>query len=155
MSYNFLHSLVYFIILHHPKAPLKSLAFGTDRCRSRISAGGVPAVIDVRCWRNMSSASDSCAQQALYEQSLAKHSPLAKNTGHFVALAIIAITFQYYFANLYPTDADYSSSRSMKEHFGMSVEEVYANSELAAILLEKADLLATDSIIMDANDVCE
>jgi hypothetical protein len=43
----------------------------------------------------------------------------------------------------------------MKEHFSMSVEEVYADSELAAILLEEADSLATDSIIMDADDVCE
>jgi hypothetical protein len=103
----------------------------------------------------MSSASDGCAQQASYEQSLVKCSLLAKNAGHFVALAIIAITFQYYFANLYPTDADYSSSRSMKEHFGMSVEEVYADSKLAAILLKEADPLATDSIIMDADDVCE
>jgi hypothetical protein len=155
MSYNFLHLLVYFIILHHPKAPLKSLAFGTDRCCSRTPAGGVPAAIGVRRWRNMSSASDSCAQQASYEPSLAKRSPLAKNAGHFVALTIIAITFQYCFANLYPTDADYSSSRSMEEHFGMSVEEVYADSELAAILLEEADPLATDSTIMDADDVCE
>jgi hypothetical protein len=57
----------------------------------------------------MSSASDGYAQQALYKQSLAKCSPLAKNAGHFIALAIIAITFQYCFANLYPTDADYSS----------------------------------------------
>jgi hypothetical protein len=61
MSYNFLHSLVYFIILHHPKAPLKSLAFGTDRCRSRIPAGGALAAIGVRHWRNMLSASDGCA----------------------------------------------------------------------------------------------
>jgi hypothetical protein len=56
---------------------------------------------------------------------------------------------------LYSTDADYSSYQSIKEHFGISVEEVYADSELAAILLEKADLLATDSTIMDADDVCE
>jgi hypothetical protein len=155
MSYNFLHSLVYFIILHHPKALLKSLAFGTDHCRSRISAGGVSAAISVWCWRNMSSASDGYAQQALYEQSLAKRSPLAKNAGRFIALAIIAITFQYCFANLYPTDADYSSYRSMEEHFGMSVEEVYADSKLSAILLEEADPLATNSTIMDADDVCE
>jgi hypothetical protein len=70
-------------------------------------------------------------------------------------LAIITITFQYCFANLYSTDVDYSSYRSMEEHFGMSVEEVYADSELAVILLEEADLLATDSTIMDADDVCE
>jgi hypothetical protein len=43
----------------------------------------------------------------------------------------------------------------MEEHFGMFVEEVYADSELAAILLEEADPLATNSTIMDADDVCE
>jgi hypothetical protein len=103
----------------------------------------------------MSSASNDCAQQASYEQSLAKHSPLVKNTGRFVALAIITITFQCCFANLYLTDADYSSYRSMEEHFGMSIEKVYADSELAAIFLEEANPLATDSTIMDADDVCE
>jgi hypothetical protein len=103
----------------------------------------------------MSSASDGCAQQASYEQLLAKRSLLAKNAGRFVVLAIIAITFQCCFANLYPIDADYSSYRSMEEYFGMSMEEVYADSELAVILLEEADPLATDSIIMDADDVCE
>jgi hypothetical protein len=103
----------------------------------------------------MSSASDGCAQQASYEQLLAKHSSLAKNASCFVALAIIAITFQYCFANLYPIDADYSSYRSIEEHFGMSMEEVYADSELAAIFLEEADPLATYSTIMDADDVCE
>jgi hypothetical protein len=43
----------------------------------------------------------------------------------------------------------------MEEHFGMSVKKVYADSKLAAILLEEADFLATDSTIMDADDVCE
>jgi hypothetical protein len=32
---------------------------------------------------------------------------------------------------------------------------VYADSKLAVIPLEKADPLATDSTIMDADDVCE
>jgi hypothetical protein len=103
----------------------------------------------------MSSTSDSCAQQASYEQLLVKRSPLVKNAGRFVALAIIAITFQYCFANLYPTDADYSSYRSMEEHFGISMEKVYTDFELVVILLEEADLLATDSTIMDADDICE
>jgi hypothetical protein len=43
----------------------------------------------------------------------------------------------------------------MKEHFGMSVEKVYTDSKLAAIFLEKADSLAADSIIIDADDVCK
>jgi hypothetical protein len=103
----------------------------------------------------MSSASDRYAQQAFYEQLLVKRSLLAKNAGSFIALAIIAITFQCCFANLYPTDADYSSYRSMEKYFGMSMEEVYADSKLAVIPLEKADPLATDSTIMDADDVCE
>jgi hypothetical protein len=78
-----------------------------------------------------------------------------KNTGCFVALVIITITFHCCFANLYPTDADYSSYQSMEKHFGMSLEEVYADSELVAILLEEADPLATDSTIMDIDDVYE
>jgi hypothetical protein len=61
----------------------------------------------------------------------------------------------YCFANLYPTDADYSSYQSMKEHFGIFVEKVYTDSELAVILLEKADFLIADSTIMNADDVCE
>jgi hypothetical protein len=103
----------------------------------------------------MSSTSDSCTQQASYEQLLVKCSLLVKNAGRFIALAIITITFQCCFANLYPTDADYSSYRSMEEYFGMSVEKVYADFELTAILLEEADPLATDSTIIDADDVCE
>jgi hypothetical protein len=49
------------IILHHPKAPFKLLAFGTDRCRSKIPAGSVSVAIGVQCWQNMLSTSDGCA----------------------------------------------------------------------------------------------
>jgi hypothetical protein len=44
----------------------------------------------------------------------------------------------------------------MEQHFGMSAEEVYADSELAAILSEDNNSFATDeSYTIDADDVCE
>jgi hypothetical protein len=44
----------------------------------------------------------------------------------------------------------------MEEYFGMSVEEVYADSKLAAILLEDNNSFATDDFYpFDADDVCE
>jgi hypothetical protein len=44
----------------------------------------------------------------------------------------------------------------MKKYFGMSTEEVYADSELAAILLEDNNFFATDdSYTFNADDVCE
>jgi hypothetical protein len=52
--------------------------------------------------------------------------------------------------------ADYSRHQTMEQHFGMSVEEVYADSELAAILSEDNNSFATDeSYTIDADDVCE
>jgi hypothetical protein len=53
-------------------------------------------------------------------------------------------------------NADYSRHQTMEEHFGMSAEEVYADSELAAILLEDKNSFATDDFYpFDADDVCE
>jgi hypothetical protein len=53
-------------------------------------------------------------------------------------------------------NADYSRHRTMKEHFGMSAEEVYADLKLAAILLKDNNFFATDdSYSFNANDVCE
>jgi hypothetical protein len=43
----------------------------------------------------------------------------------------------------------------MEKYFGISMKEVYADSKLAAILLKEADFLATDSTIMDADDIYE
>jgi hypothetical protein len=44
----------------------------------------------------------------------------------------------------------------MEEHFGMSAEEVYADSKLAAILLEDNNFFATDDFYsFDADDVRE
>jgi hypothetical protein len=37
----------------------------------------------------------------------------------------------------------------------MFVEKVYTDSKLAVIFLKKANLLIANSIIMDADDVCE
>jgi hypothetical protein len=53
-------------------------------------------------------------------------------------------------------NADYSRHRTMEEHFGMSAEEVYADSELAAIFLEDNNSFATDdSYPFDDDDVYE
>jgi hypothetical protein len=53
-------------------------------------------------------------------------------------------------------NADYSHHRTIEEHFDMSAEEMYADSKLAAILLEDNNSFATDdSYPFDANDVCE
>jgi hypothetical protein len=53
-------------------------------------------------------------------------------------------------------NADYSRHQTMEEHFGMSAEEVYADSKLAAILLEDNNFFATDdSYPFNADDVCE
>jgi hypothetical protein len=43
----------------------------------------------------------------------------------------------------------------MEEHFGMSAKEVYADSELAAILLEDNNSFATDDSYTFDADVCE
>jgi hypothetical protein len=44
----------------------------------------------------------------------------------------------------------------MEQHFGMSVEEVYADSKLAVILSEDNNFFATDdSYTIDVDDVCE
>jgi hypothetical protein len=44
----------------------------------------------------------------------------------------------------------------MEEHFGMLAEEVYTDSELAAILLKDNNSFVTgDSYPFDADDVCE
>jgi hypothetical protein len=53
-------------------------------------------------------------------------------------------------------NADYSRHRTIEEYFDMSAEEVYADSKLAAILLEDNNSFATDdSYTFDADDVCE
>jgi hypothetical protein len=53
-------------------------------------------------------------------------------------------------------NADYFRHRTMEEHFGMSAKKVYADSKLAAILLEDNNSFATDdSYPFDADDVCE
>jgi hypothetical protein len=53
-------------------------------------------------------------------------------------------------------NADYSHHRTIEEHFGMSVEEVYADSKLAAILLEDNNSFATDDFYtFNADDVCK
>jgi hypothetical protein len=44
----------------------------------------------------------------------------------------------------------------MEEHFGMSMEKVYADSKLAMILLEDNNFFATnDSYTFNTDDVCE
>jgi hypothetical protein len=53
-------------------------------------------------------------------------------------------------------NTDYSRHRTMEEHFGMSAEEVYADSELVAIFLEDNNSFAIDdSYPFDTDDVCE
>jgi hypothetical protein len=43
----------------------------------------------------------------------------------------------------------------MEEYFGMFVKEVYVDSELTVIFLEKADILAAYSTIIDTDNICE
>jgi hypothetical protein len=52
--------------------------------------------------------------------------------------------------------ADYSHHRTMEQHFGILVEEVYIDSKLVAILSEDNNSFATNnSYTIDADDVCE
>jgi hypothetical protein len=53
-------------------------------------------------------------------------------------------------------NADYSHHRTIKEHFGMSVEKMYADLKLAAIFLEDNNFFAIDDFYtIDADDVCK